>query len=395
MNKKVGKKIIGIGVGTLTFFLSLGCAYFLTPNRVKKGNFVSIEKDEYEESHFMKFINTFAKDTGISESEENEREREYYGMHAEFENFALNFDNNTIAFDGDLDFLMRGMKDINFNLDLDVDWNTRNIPLQVGYINHTFYLGLKDLRMKVSSVTMDEVIGDPENNEYGLLYNLFVASEEEGGINFDIESWLDENPNLKIQIELIGAAATLVAERFKNENIDISRESAILLYYGIISNTMNLKIKLTSQKDIEMANWLKSKVPEITDETTTEIFVKKSQIGESLREEMEVEFKDQFMTISWSMGQLEVANVDDFLNKYEDDIRKILDTVSKENDVDYISVNCMDIINGYSIIVARDDKTAKVISDAVGFEFKDLKAKTNELVSRKEIVKVIRGIYKK
>ena len=195
MNKKVGKKIIGIGVGTLTFFLSLGCAYFLTPNRVKKGNFVSIEKDEYEESHFMKFINTFAKDTGISESEENEREREYYGMHAEFENFALNFDNNTIAFDGDLDFLMRGMKDINFNLDLDVDWNTRNIPLQVGYINHTFYLGLKDLRMKVSSVTMDEVIGNPENNEYGLLYNLFVASEEEGGINFDIESWLDEKFN--------------------------------------------------------------------------------------------------------------------------------------------------------------------------------------------------------
>ena len=195
MNKKVEKKIIGIGVGTLTFFLSLGCAYFLTPNRVKKGNFVSIEKDEYEESHFMKFINTFAKDTGISESEENEREREYYGMHAEFENFALNFDNNTIAFDGDLDFLMRGMKDINFNLDLDVDWNTRSLPLQVGYINHTFYLGLKDLRMKVSSVTMDEVIGDPENNEYGLLYNLFVASEEEGGINFDIESWLDEKFN--------------------------------------------------------------------------------------------------------------------------------------------------------------------------------------------------------
>ena len=55
----------------------------------------------------------------------------------------------------------------------------------------------------------------------------------------------------------------------------------------------------------------------------------------------------------------------------------------------------MDIINGYSIIVAKDEKTAKIISDAVGFEFKDLKAKTNELVSRKEIVKVIRAIYKK
>ena len=100
------------------------------------------------------------------------------------------------------------------------------------------------------------------------------------------DSWLNDRNDIKIQIELIGAAATLVAERFKNENIKISRESAILLYYGIISNTMNLKIKLTSQKDIEMANWLKQQTPEITDEITTQIFVEKSQIGDSLREEM-------------------------------------------------------------------------------------------------------------
>ena len=131
------------------------------------------------------------------------------------------------------------------------------------------------------------------------------------------DSWLDEKNSIKIQIELIGAASTLVAERFKNENIEISKESAILLYYGIISNTMNLKIKLTSQKDIEMANWLKQQTPKITDEVTTQIFIEKSQIGDSLREEMEVEFKDQFMSISWSMGQLEAANVDEFLNKYE------------------------------------------------------------------------------
>ncbi len=47
------------------------------------------------------------------------------------------------------------------------------------------------------------------------------------------DSWLDDNINIKIQIELIGAAATLVAERFKNENIGISRESAIILWNNI------------------------------------------------------------------------------------------------------------------------------------------------------------------
>ena len=69
--------------------------------------------------------------------------------------------------------------------------------------------------------------------------------------------------------------------------------------------------------------------------------------------------------------------------------------LKNENDVEYISVNCMDIINGYSVIIARDEKTAKVIYDAVGYEFKDLKAKTDELVSRKEIVNVVRKTYKK
>lgn len=209
------------------------------------------------------------------------------------------------------------------------------------------------------------------------------------------DSWLEGNNNIKIQIELIGAASTLVAEKFKNENIEISRESAILLYYGIISNTMNLKIKLTNLKDIEMAKWLKNQIPEITDEVTTQIFVQKSQIGDSIREEMEVEFKDQFMSISWSMGQLEVANVDEFLEKYEDDIRNVLQTVSKEKNVEYISVNCMDIINGYSVIVASNNKTAEIISNAIGVKFEDLKAKIDELISRKEIVKVMRGIYSK
>ena len=237
MNKKIGKKIIGIGVGALTFFVSLGCAYFLTPNRVKQGNFVTIEKDEFDESHFMKFINRFAEDTGISESEDNERERSYYGMHADFENFSLEFDNNNVAFNGDLDFLMRGLKDINFNFDLDVNWNNRELPLQVGLIDQTFYLGLKDLRMKVSSVTMDELVGDPENEEYGLLYNLFIASEEEGGINFDIESWLDDKFNEVLE-SLLG-------------NFDISDVASQFALGGLEEGEAGIGVKVDEKETTE------------------------------------------------------------------------------------------------------------------------------------------------
>lgn len=232
--------------------------------------------------------------------------------------------------------------------------------------------GLRDLPKAINANQIKEVIDHHRMNE-----------------------WLSKQKDIKIQIEMIGAAATLVAERFKNNNIDISRESAILLYNGIISNTMNLKISMTTQKDKEMAHWLKQKYPEITEEKTRAIFIKKSEITDRLREEMEVEFKDEFITISWSMGQLEIANVEEFLNSNEEKVRAILKKVKDENNVDYISVNCMDIINGYTIILAENEATANIISDAINVKFINLKAKIDKLVSRKEIIKIIRAIYKK
>jgi len=206
--------------------------------------------------------------------------------------------------------------------------------------------------------------------------------------------WLDEMKNIKCQIEFIGAAATLVAERFKEQNIVPSRNSALLLYYGIISNTMNLKIKMTSDRDREMAKWLKSIAPEISDDKTRDIFIKKSMIGDCLQEEMEIGFKNRFVTIKWSIGQLEVADADEFVKSYYDKIQKIMYNVGKENDIDYISVNVMDVINGYNVIIAGNERTKKLLEDNFNtFKFNNMIAKSSEFLSRKEIVKVIAQKY--
>ena len=39
-------------------------------------------------------------------------------------------------------------------------------------------------------------------------------------------------------------------------DIPISKEAAILLYYGIISNSINLKASITDKRDGDMENWL-------------------------------------------------------------------------------------------------------------------------------------------
>ena len=207
--------------------------------------------------------------------------------------------------------------------------------------------------------------------------------------------WIDEMPNIRCQIEFIGAAATMVAEKFKEKGIVPSREAAILLYYGIISNTMNLKIKMTTSRDIEMATWLRSIVPEINEEITKDIFIKKSEIGDNLEEEMEIGFKNRFVTIKWSIGQLEVADAEEFIKKYYKDIQSIMDKVSRKNDIEYISTNVMDVLNGYNILIAGNEKTKKMIEENFkDFKFKNMMAKSYNFYSRKEIVKVIAEKYK-
>ena len=66
----------------------------------------------------------------------------------------------------------------------------------------------------------------------------------------------DKFPNAKAQIELVGAAATLVAEKFIQNKADISKESATLLYGAIVSNTLNFKGSVTTERDRVAAVWL-------------------------------------------------------------------------------------------------------------------------------------------
>lgn len=191
--------------------------------------------------------------------------------------------------------------------------------------------------------------------------------------------------NAKFQIEMVGAAATLVAERFQKNQIGISRESAILLYYGIISNTINLKAKVTTSKDLEMAKWLKTQCQEISDEKVEEIFIQKSKIRDSLRDEMEMKVISIFRNKKITIGQLEYAGVEEFLQENESKIREILQEVKCENNLDYIVLNCVDILKGFSTIVVDNNETEKLISDLLHVKFEKQKAKTNELVLRKEI----------
>lgn len=142
--------------------------------------------------------------------------------------------------------------------------------------------------------------------------------------------------NAVVDIQQIGAVCTIIAEKYKEKKIKISRESAILLYYGIISNTINFNAKETTQRDRKMAVWLKEQCNEIDDLLINYIFTEKSKIDiKDLRLAMEVDEKFKLGTDEIIIGQLEITNVKGFLEKYEDNIKEIMNQIKYEYGIFY------------------------------------------------------------
>lgn len=196
---------------------------------------------------------------------------------------------------------------------------------------------------------------------------------------------IEEFPNAEVQIEKVGAAATLVAERFRDPETEISRESAVLLYGGIISNTMNFNANVTTSKDREMAEWLE-KQTEIPENLTRRMFEHKSDIERPLAET----FLGDFKTIEANgetigVAQLEIIDVEEFVEENDKEIEKALKKINQEKDLDHLYLTCADIEEGFTLIYSTVPGTRELISKGLDVNFEGNKARKDRLMLRKEI----------
>ena len=197
-------------------------------------------------------------------------------------------------------------------------------------------------------------------------------------------------PNASIQLEDIGAVCTLIAEKFHRKNLVPSRDTAILLYYGIVSNTINFKSLNTTSRDKNMAKWLKDNCSDIDSNKIKELFKMKSMFPIShLRESMEIEEKFILDDNEWYIGQLEIVSAKEFLNKNINSIRKIMDDVKREYHTNYVFLNIVDIIEGYHIIYCPFSETKNILK-RYGYSFYDDMFIEDKLVLRKDVKKELR-----
>jgi len=206
----------------------------------------------------------------------------------------------------------------------------------------------------------------------------------------------DKFPNAQVQIELVGAAATLIAEKFMKNNIPISRDSAIMLYGAIISNTFNFQGTVTTERDRQAAEWL-NKTANLSDTFWRELFAAKSDLaGPKLRERIDSDFA-WFNLGGQKVGiaQIEIIGAQKLIADREPEIISALNEIKVEQGFDFIFQNTVELEGVKNFFVASDAATKRLLEKVLNIRFSGSVAERPNLIMRKQIVPLLKAELEK
>jgi inorganic pyrophosphatase/exopolyphosphatase len=197
-------------------------------------------------------------------------------------------------------------------------------------------------------------------------------------------------PKARIQIEFVGSAATLIAEKYYKKKVAISKASATLLYSAIVSNTINFKAKVTTDRDKKMAKWLLPQA-KISKNFVHEMFVFKSKFHKPLKSVLDDDLAT-FNLYSHKIGisQLEIINSKKFINNNILKIKKILKELQSKDSLDMIFLTCIDTKKGFNTFVIIDDNVKSLVENCLNVKFSKGVARREGIIMRKEIVPIIK-----
>ena len=169
-------------------------------------------------------------------------------------------------------------------------------------------------------------------------------------------------------------------------NIIPSEKSAIILYAAIVSNTINFKNKVTTDRDKKAANWLVD-LYGISDEIIHQMFEYKSDVKLSIGEIFQSQIGCHiFADKKVSTFQLEIIGVEKFISNNLGDIKKELLMISAKEDYFCTLFTCVDLEEGTNTFVVADEPSAEIVGSALNVKFENGVAHYPQIIMRKEIL---------
>lgn len=203
-------------------------------------------------------------------------------------------------------------------------------------------------------------------------------------------------PNAKVQIEFVGAAATLIAEKFMLNNINISKTSATLIYGAIISNTLNFKGGVTTDRDKKAALWM-NQIAELPNNFWKQLFNAKSDLsGNKLVERIEGDLAWFNMgSKKFGIAQVEMIGVKKLIDERIDEILVNLKRIKKEMNLDFIFQNTIELEEAKNFFITQDIDTQNLLKKVLNIKFNGPVAERPNLIMRKQIVPLLKAELEK
>lgn len=257
-------------------------------------------------------------------------------------------------------------------------------------LNKSITPSLLNLNVKLDkykpSKNDEYIIIDVSNKDY---FDTFVKEEKIIEIidhHVGYENYWKDKLNRKSKIEFIGSVATIIVELFEKENLmqNISKDLGILLISAILDNTLNLKAKITTQRDIMAYKKLEAM---IEDKTYPEKYFKECQLQISkdlklaIENDTKIEKIDSILPPIFS--QLTVWEKENILENKQV-IYKILNNIGKKWMMNLISLK-----DGKSYLLVKDIEVQENIEKLFNKKFENEIMELDNVWLRKEIIKLV------
>lgn len=212
--------------------------------------------------------------------------------------------------------------------------------------------------------------------------------------HFGFEKYWQEKYGDKASIERVGACATQIFEEFEKAGLvgKISRLSANLLYTAIVSNTLYFKAAVTDKRDVSAFDKLK-KFIDLPPNWIETYFREQSEFA---MQHPYKAVKEDTITITTGLshdltiGQLELWDSKEFMSKYIDEAIRALESFGSE----HWFLTSPSISEGVNYIYAENAKVKTLLEEILAIHFEGSLAKTDILVMRKEIKRLLNQFSK-
>ncbi len=210
----------------------------------------------------------------------------------------------------------------------------------------------------------DEVVLVDHNESSQSISNIKEANVVEVYDHHRLGDFETSNP-IRIDIRPVGCTSTVLYTKFKNENINITKEMASLMLSAIISDTLMFKSPTCTLEDKQAAKDLKNIAEIDIKEYGMELLKAGTDLSDlSTAKLLEVDTKSfDINEFTYEIGQINTADIEEIKNQRNDELLSEIKKRVDDKNLDAFIFVITDIINSNSLVYVMGDNKDLVAKD--------------------------------